>query len=138
VNANWLPPLGIAIPLLGACLVLAVARVAPRLVVDVLAMTAAVATTAAMTGLLLVSMSGRVVTWVGGWTPNVGIVLAADPIGAVFALLTCALTVCALSYTWRYFEDAEAHVHVLILLFTAGMVGFSLTGDLFDLFVSSN
>src|SRR5207248_2645819 len=41
----------------------------------------------------------------------------------------------ALVYSWRYFEDAEAHFHALILLFLAGMTGFALSGDLFDMFV---
>jgi multicomponent Na+:H+ antiporter subunit D len=139
VDPSWLPPLGIAIPLAGACVLLALAKFVPRVVVDTVAMTTAVVAVAAMALLVAATSSGRVVTWVGGWTPkagsSVGIVLAADPIGAGFALLACALTACALIYTWRYFDDAEAHVHVLILLFMAGMVGFSLTADLFDLFV---
>jgi multicomponent Na+:H+ antiporter subunit D len=139
VDPSWLPPLGIAIPLAGACVVLALAKFVPRLVVDTVAMVAAVTGVAAMTLLFVATDSGRVVTWVGGWTPkdgtSVGIVLAADQIGTGFALLACALTACALIYTWRYFDDAEAHVHVLILLFMAGMVGFALTADLFDLFV---
>ncbi|EWM10755.1 complex I subunit 5 family protein [Kutzneria sp. 744] len=139
VDPSCLPPLGIAIPLAGACVLLALAKFAPRVVVDTVAMTTAVVSVAAMALLVAATSSGRVVTWVGGWTPKdgsgVGIVLAADEIGAGFALLACALTACALIYTWRYFDDAEAHVHVLILLFLAGMVGFSLTADLFDLFV---
>jgi multicomponent Na+:H+ antiporter subunit D len=137
VDPSWLPPLGIAIPLAGACVVLALAKFVPRLIVDVVAMVTAVVGVGVMSVLLACTAAGRVVTWVGGWTPDhgVGIVLVADPIGAGFALLTCVLTACALIYTWRYFDDAEAHVHVLILLFMAGMVGFSLTADLFDLFV---
>src|SRR4051812_36733419 len=92
-----------------------------------------------MVVLLADTTAGEVVSWSGGWTPvhgvSVGIVLVADPVGAAFGLLACVLTVCALIYTWRYFEDAEAHVHVLVLLFLAGMVGFSITADLFNLFV---
>ncbi|MFI9383394.1 complex I subunit 5 family protein [Kutzneria sp. NPDC052558] len=135
VDPSWLPPLGIAIPLAGACVVLALAKFVPRIVIDVLAMVTAVTAVAAMAALLAATSSGRVVAWAGGWSPQLGIVLAADPIGAGFALLACVLTACALGYTWRYFEDAEAHLHVLVLLFLAGMVGFSLTADLFDLFV---
>ncbi len=135
----WLPPLGIAVPLAGSCILLAVARFAPRVVTDIIAIATALISTAAMAGLLVATTSNRVVTWAGGWTPTqnltVGIVLQADQIGAGFALLACVLTVCALMYTWRYFEDAEAHVPVLMLLFMAGMTGFSLTADLFNLFV---
>ncbi len=45
------------------------------------------------------------------------------------------LVVAALVYSWRYFKDAEAHFHALVLLFLAGMTGFALSGDLFDMFV---
>ncbi|GAA3440545.1 hypothetical protein [Kutzneria kofuensis] len=87
VDPSWLPPLGIAIPLAGACVLLALAKFVPRLVVDTVAMVTAVAGVVAMAFLVVATDSGRVVTWVGGWTPkegtSVGIVLAADQIGAV-------------------------------------------------------
>ncbi|MBV9847945.1 MAG: NADH dehydrogenase [Kutzneria sp.] len=135
MDPSWLPPTVIAIPLIGACLVLALAQHTPRLVVDVAALVTALFTVAGGAVLLVVVGAGRVVTRVGGWTPQIGIVLVADPIGTALALLAAILTACALLYTWRYFDSAEAHVHVLLLLFLAGMVGFALTADLFDLFV---
>jgi multicomponent Na+:H+ antiporter subunit D len=80
-----------------------------------------------------------VVTWAAGWQPrhgfSVGIVLVADPVGAGIATLAGCLVVLGLMYSWRYFESAEARYHCLVLLFLAGMVGFALTGDLFDMFV---
>src|SRR3954468_21678876 len=62
-------------------------------------------------------------------------VLVSDGLGAGIALLAAALVVLALVYSWRYFDDVDAHYHCLVLLFLAGMVGFALTGDLFDMFV---
>src|SRR6185437_2075898 len=41
----------------------------------------------------------------------------------------------AFLYSVRYLDSVEAHYHCLMLLFLAGMVGFALTGDLFDMFV---
>jgi multicomponent Na+:H+ antiporter subunit D len=38
-------------------------------------------------------------------------------------------------FSWRYIESADFHFHSLLLLFLAGMEGFALTGDLFDMFV---
>jgi multicomponent Na+:H+ antiporter subunit D len=80
-----------------------------------------------------------VITWAAGWEPrngfSVGIVLVADPQGATVALLAACLVALSLVYSWRYFESVEAHYHCLVLLFLAGMVGFALTGDLFDMFV---
>jgi multicomponent Na+:H+ antiporter subunit D len=94
----------------------------------------------ALAGLLVLATgSGRVVEWAGGWQPLphlvVGIVLVADRTNAAIALLVSVLAACALLFGWRYFDGVHAHYHVLILLFTAGMTGFALTGDLFDMFV---
>src|SRR5438445_7670479 len=52
------------------------------------------------------------------------------------ATLASALTLAAFAFSWHYFEDmAEHRFHILMLVFLGGMVGFSLTGDLFNLFV---
>ncbi|MGH3744370.1 MAG: complex I subunit 5 family protein, partial [Mycobacteriales bacterium] len=45
------------------------------------------------------------------------------------------LMLAALVYSWRYYDSVDAHLHALMLLFLAGMAGFALTGDLFDMFV---
>src|SRR5207244_575492 len=42
----------------------------------------------------------------------------------------------ALVFSIRYFEDIEGHrFHILMLVFMGAMVGFALTGDLFNMFV---
>ena len=38
-------------------------------------------------------------------------------------------------FSWRYFERVGTYYHALMLAFLAGMTGFCLTGDIFDLFV---
>ncbi len=38
-------------------------------------------------------------------------------------------------FAWRYFTEIGTYFHVLMLTFLAGMTGFCLTGDVFDLFV---
>ena len=38
-------------------------------------------------------------------------------------------------FSWRYFERVATYYHVLMLTFLAGMIGFCLTGDIFDMFV---
>jgi multicomponent Na+:H+ antiporter subunit D len=50
-------------------------------------------------------------------------------------LLVFGLAACALLFGFRYFESVHAHYHALVLLFVAGMAGFALSGDLFDMFV---
>jgi len=37
-------------------------------------------------------------------------------------------------FSWRYFDEAGTFYPVLMLTFLAGMAGFCLTGDIFDLF----
>src|SRR5690348_8334009 len=122
-----------------ACLLAAVGRLVPRRVRDVLTVATAGGVAAADVLLLRATAAGRVVTWVAGWTPvrhvSVGIVLLADPIGAGLALLAAVLVGLVTVYSWRYFDDAGAHYQALLLVFLAGMTGFSLTGDLFDMFV---
>ncbi|GDY29648.1 complex I subunit 5 family protein [Gandjariella thermophila] len=134
-----LPALGIAVPLVGACLLLALDQVLPRVAVDALAAVVVLGVAVLMGALVAITASGRVVSWAGGWRPaggvSVGIVLVADPFGAGLAFLVALLTLAALLYGWQYFSHAEAHLPVLLLLFVAGMTGFALTGDLFDMFV---
>jgi multicomponent Na+:H+ antiporter subunit D len=134
-----LAPLAIAVPILVACLLLAAGRHFPRRLVDVLATGGAVAVAGIDVALLRATSAGHVVTWTSGWTPagglGVGVALVADPLGAGAATVAGVLTVAALVFGWRYFDSAEAHFHALMLLFLAGMTGFALSGDLFDMFV---
>ena len=77
--------------------------------------------------------------WMGGWAPrhgvSVGISLSIDPLGAGLAAFAALLVTAALVYSVRYFDAIEGLFHGLMLLFMAGMVGFCLTGDLFNLVV---
>ena len=135
----WLPPVCVAVPVIGASLILVVHKRLPRLIVDLLT-TAVAVSVVVMSGIVFAqASSGRVVTWSAGWTPSrgfsVGIVLVSDPLGAGIALLAASLVTLALIFSWRYVESAEAHFHCLMLMFLAGMEGFALTGDLFDMFV---
>jgi multicomponent Na+:H+ antiporter subunit D len=131
--------MAIAVPILGACLLLACGRLLPTAVIDVFATGVALLECGIVAVLLHSAATGRVVDWVGGWHPangfSVGIVLVADRVAAGVALLAAVLVVVALVYGWRYFDEIDAHYHPLLLLFLAGMVGFALSGDLFDMFV---
>jgi multicomponent Na+:H+ antiporter subunit D len=61
--------------------------------------------------------------------------MIADPLSAGLAVLAGALMSCALLYSWRYIDSVRGRFHVLMLLFLAGMEGFALAGDVFDMFV---
>jgi multicomponent Na+:H+ antiporter subunit D len=129
----------IAVPILAACVLLVLGRVLPRAVTDSIAAVTVVVVIAMLAVVLARGSDGRAVSWVANWKPergySVGIVLVGDRIGTGIALLASCLVLLAFIYSWRYFESVEAHYHCLILLFLAGIIGFALTGDLFDMFV---
>ena len=89
--------------------------------------------------LLAQSLKEPVVYWFGGWTPRDGIALgvafAVDPVGAGLATLAGVLATAALTFSWRIFEAVRTLHHGLMLVFLAGIVGFCLSGDLFNMFV---
>lgn len=136
-------PLAVAVPLMGAAVLVVVGRLLPRTANDLLASAAAVATCVLLTVVWLRAGDGRVVSWAGDWHlsggEGVGIVLVGDRLGVGLALLVAILVVAVLGYSWRYFDEPpERHrgaFPALLLLFEAGMCGFALTGDLFNAFV---
>lgn len=137
-SAESLLPLAVAIPLLGAALLAIGGRFLLRLGCDVLATLAAAAETVCL--VLLWPHTSHVATArLGGWPAQLGVVLAADPIGAGLALLIAVLVLAVVVYSWRYFDEPAGErtgvFPALLLLFQAGMTGFALTGDLFDAFV---
>jgi multicomponent Na+:H+ antiporter subunit D len=136
---HQLAPIAIAAPIIVACLLVAISDHVPRAVTDGVATLTAFGCAAVLAVLVGATGDGRVVTWAGHWMPvhgrTVGISLVADRLGTGLALVAAILVGCALLYGWRYFESVEGHYHALVLLFLAGMVGFTLSGDLFNMFV---
>jgi multicomponent Na+:H+ antiporter subunit D len=130
--------LAVLAPLLGAGVVVAAGPFAPGRVLNALA-TAAAGTTLGLC-LTLLTQDQHVIEWFGGWEPRhgnvaLGIDLAVDRFGAGIASLAAVLVTAALAFSWRYFEQTGALFAALVLLFLGGVVGFSLTGDLFNWFV---
>ena len=134
-----LAPLVVAAPLVTAALIAAVGRFVSGRVADVLALAA----TLGCAGLLvavLARLDGRVeAVWLGGWHPRdgvaIGVSFTLDPLGVGLALFIALLMALALVYGSGSLDPEPPHVHVLALVFLAGMVGFCLSGDLFNLFV---
>jgi formate hydrogenlyase subunit 3/multisubunit Na+/H+ antiporter MnhD subunit len=133
-------PLAILVPLLGAIVVSGTGPWLPRVVAWLLTVLTAAATAVLCAALVHKAGPGLLVVWFGGWHPRAGgvafgIDLAIDHLGAGMALLAASLVTAAAVYAWGYLRDASPHFHALMLLFLAAMVGFCLTGDLFNLFV---
>src|SRR5215212_1727731 len=132
-------PLAVAVPLLAAGLLTAGATRINKAVAEVVALGAALAVVAFCTVLLERTTSGAEIYWFGGWETHrgiaVGVSFAVDAFGAGLATLCSVLMVAALVLMWRYRETDPPHFQTLMLLFLSGMVGFCLSGDLFNMFV---
>jgi multicomponent Na+:H+ antiporter subunit D len=143
VSPATLLPLTVAVPLLGAALLVGGGRWLPRTACGLLALAASGCSAASACALTALGGPDGRVAWMGGWHPvhghGVGIVLVADTFGAGLAALAAVLVIAVLVYSWRYYDEPPPHqtgaYPALLLLFQAGMCGFALTGDLFDAFV---
>ncbi|MDX3245040.1 complex I subunit 5 family protein [Streptomyces sp. ME18-1-4] len=139
---NHLLPLLVAVPLLGAALLVAGGRRLPRVAAESVGC-AVSAGTAALALVLLLNFSPPMTEWVGARTPvnghSVGIVVIGDGPGLGMATLASLLTSAALAYSWHYFDEPPRRhagsFPALLLVFQAGMCGFAIAGDLFNAFV---
>jgi multicomponent Na+:H+ antiporter subunit D len=136
---DHLPPLAVAGPLCIAGLLLALSTLLPRRMPDVIALATAVCVAVMCVIMATHTAQHPIVYWFGGWAPRgarvLGIGFVVDQVGASLAAFIATLFVATLVFAWGYFDEVHAHFHVLMLLFLAGMVGFCLTHDLFNLFV---
>jgi multicomponent Na+:H+ antiporter subunit D len=133
--------LSVAVPLVAAAALLATRPLfATRRRIPDLAAVAVSAAVAVMLLFLVIRTSGADSTyWFAGFRPvrgvAIGIVFAAGPLSAGLACLGAVLMTASLVFSWRYFPQVGGYFHVLMLTFLAGMTGFCLTGDVFNMFV---
>lgn len=142
MNEPWslLVPALVVVPLAAATLVPIVAGRDPRraggftfaVVLLVMAMAAALVWRVGEVGVISVPL--------GGWTAPYGIEFRFDRFSA-WTLGLSGLFALAVPFAWRYLEGtlprSRWHVfYALVLLNLGGLLGFSVTGDLFNLFVA--
>ena len=136
---SWMLPLPAVIPLLAAALNIAGDHVVPRRVGDAIGLAASISTCVFTFWIAADSMDHEVLHWFGGWHPAhgiaIGITFTADPLGAGMAALVSLLVLLVIVYSMAYLADAARPYDTLILVFLGAMCGFSLTGDLFNMFV---
>jgi multicomponent Na+:H+ antiporter subunit D len=133
------PALAVLVPLLTGCAFAAASPFAGRgTAVLAVASTLAVATLV-LAALVLAEQGERVLVWFGGWEPRAGVAVgvgfAADSIGAGLAVFVAALGVAALVVSERVIAAEHLAFDALAFVFVGAMIGFCLTGDLFNLFV---
>jgi multicomponent Na+:H+ antiporter subunit D len=76
----------------------------------------------------------------GGWKPPWGIQIRIDYLGLLMACLVTGVGVLVVLYSYRYVThelkpERIPYYYTLLLLIITAMIGFSITGDLFNLFV---
>jgi multicomponent Na+:H+ antiporter subunit D len=133
--------LSVAVPLLAAAAILAARPLLSghRRVLDLVAVLASASVAVMLAFLVARTYRGDSVYWFAGFRPvrgvAIGIDFAAGPLSAGLACLGAVLMTASLVFSWRYFTQVGTYFHALMLTFLAGMTGFCLTGDVFDLFV---
>ena len=138
---DQLPALAVAVPLLAAAVLSALNRLLRprRRILDSAAIITGAAVAAMLATLVFRTFHGDQVYWFAGFKPAHGIAIGIDfavgPLSAGLACLAALLVTAAMVFSWRYFEEISTYYHALMLTFLAGMTGFCLTGDIFDLFV---
>ncbi|MGW4565907.1 complex I subunit 5 family protein, partial [Streptomyces sp. NPDC004561] len=139
---HHLLPLLVAVPLLGAAVLVATGRRLPRAAAELTGLVVCGAT-AALALVLLLNSSPPMVEWVGGWVPvggeSVGIEVIGDGPSLGMAALVSLVSLGALAYSWRYFDEPPightGSFPALMLVFQGAMCGFAIAGDLFNAFV---
>ncbi|MES9525587.1 complex I subunit 5 family protein [Streptomyces capoamus] len=139
---HHLIPLLAAVPLFGAALLVATGRRLSRAAAEITGFVFS-GGTAALALVLLLNSAPPMTEWVGGWLPvdaeSVGILVVGDGPALGMAALASLLTLAALAYSWRYFDqpprERTGSFTALMLVFQGAMCGFAVAGDLFNAFV---
>ncbi len=135
-----LVPLAVLVPMMGAGLMAALRPVTGRRFSDGASLLTALAALVICLILLARTRDGTIVYWWGAWNPRphdvaLGVDFAFGPIAAGMAAFAAALTAVGIVLGWRMLEGVDHLYQAAKLVFLAGMVGFALSGDLFNMFV---
>src|SRR5215210_824860 len=134
-----LVPLPVVVPLIAAAALSATGHFLGKSVDDIVGILTAAACAVFSTLLVFRSLDHDLVYWFGGWTPRrgvaIGIAFDVEPLSAALAAFAAVVTTASFVFAWRYFDQVGTLFHVLMLGFLAGMTGFVLSGDVFNIFV---
>jgi multicomponent K+:H+ antiporter subunit D len=126
----------VLLPLATAALMLVLGEARRRLKAAIGVASTALGLALAVALALQVDAQGALAVYlVGNWAAPFGIVLVADRLSALMAVLTGAVGLAALLYALARWQHAGVFFHALFQLQLAGLYGAFLTGDLFNLFV---
>jgi multicomponent Na+:H+ antiporter subunit D len=91
----------------------------------------------ALYGVAVTQQFPMLVYKMGNWPPPLGIVMAFDSMSAFMTLVISILVFAGAVFSFRYMSHytGQWKFYTLYMLITAGMMGISITGDLFNMFV---
>ena len=134
-----LPILIVVCPMVAALIAPLVGRVSARLARGLTVAAPAVALGCAVMALRTALDSGPWHYHLGGWAPPWGIEYVVDPLGGGMAVLVALLATLVAIYAGSYVRSLSPRrttvFNSLFLLLTSGLLGITLTGDLFNLYV---
>ncbi|MFC4438105.1 MULTISPECIES: proton-conducting transporter transmembrane domain-containing protein [Natrialbaceae] len=137
-NAELLPPLLIAMPILAAVVPIALGLWFDRTGWSVAALTTVglFAATAYLASAVRTADDAQITHVLGGWNEpqGIGIELVADPFSTLIALLVTVIAASLLAYTRAGGPRGNAF-YTGYLLLVGGLLGILMTGDVFNMFV---
>ncbi len=71
----------------------------------------------------------------GGWPPPFGIVWVLDKLNLFFGIIVTGVSSLVALYSVKYIRERENRFYTLLCLLTVGLLGVSLTGDIFNMYV---
>jgi multicomponent Na+:H+ antiporter subunit D len=86
--------------------------------------------------LVLISFDPKIiVVSFGGWNPPFGIVWVVDKFSLFLGLLITGISSLVAIFSVRYIKERKHRYYTLLCLLTIGLLGVSLTGDIFNFYV---
>ncbi len=138
MNEQLIPLIVIA-PLLTALITPFLAYLSAKLVRAFSILSVLISLIGAISVLLTVIENGPLSYFFGSWPPPIGIEYYIDPLGGTMAVLIAAVSFLVAIYSGPFYKNEkwyrEGGCYGLHLLITAGLLGMSVTGDIFNLYV---
>jgi len=130
-------PLFIAIPLVAAFLIPLLSKLWKPLAPIIANVTAFILFILSLYGIAVIQGFPMLVYKFGNWPPPIGIVFGFDALSAFMVLVISIIIFSGAIFAVRYLDHYTGHwkFWTLYMLITTGLMGISVTGDLFNMFV---
>jgi len=130
-------PLFIAIPLVAAFLIPLLSKLWKPLAPIIANVTAFILFILSLYGIAVIQGLPMLVYKFGNWPPPIGIVFGSDALSAFMVLVISIIIFSGAIFAVRYLDHYTGHwkFWTLYMLITTGLMGISVTGDLFNMFV---